>query len=238
LTFLLSRPDIDPHRIGLIGHSEGGLIAPMLAAGIDPQTTPNPNIAFLVLLAGPAVPGSVLIPEQTQLVAIASGQTSEAAEKTAAKNAQLIHIVLEADKDSPDPATLDQRLRTQFATILPEPQIDPVVKSFATPWLRFFLAYDPAPALRKITIPVLALDGSKDVQVSAAQNLPALRAALTAAGNTHFEALELPGLNHLFQPATTGGPNEYGQIETTIDPSVLIKLSTWILQQPPLHTTP
>jgi fermentation-respiration switch protein FrsA (DUF1100 family) len=96
------------------------------------------------------------------------------------------------------------------------------------PWGRYFIAYDPAPALRKVTCPVLALIGEKDTQVSAAHNLPAIRAALKAGGNKDFEALELPGLNHLFQSAKTGAPAEYGQIEETISPNALDKIGSWI----------
>ncbi len=93
------------------------------------------------------------------------------------------------------------------------------------------MEYDPALALRKITCPVLALNGSKDSQVPASQNLPAIRAALQAAGNTHFEIVELPGLNHLFQTAKTGSPTEYSQIEETISPVALNKISSWIIKQ-------
>jgi hypothetical protein len=225
LTFLRSRPEVDPHRIGLIGHSEGGIIAPMIAAR-------NKSVAFIVLLAGPGVPGSQLLPEQARLLALASGMSSDAAAKVATDETQLINLTLQAEKNPQDAAALDQQLRTQFATILPAARIDATVKVFTSPWFRFFLAYDPTTALSHVTCPVLALDGSKDVQVSAAQNLPAIRAALTAAGNTHFEAIELPGLNHLFQPATTGSPAEYAQIETTIAPEVLAKVAAWIHQQP------
>ena len=224
LAYLRSRPEIDSHRTGLLGHSEGGLIAPMIAAR-------NKSVAFLVLLAAPGVPGSQLLPEQRRLLALASGMSPEEATKLSTDEAHLIDLVLAAERSSTNPANFDQQLRTNFATLLPADRIDAAVKAFSSPWLRFFLSYDPAPALRHVTCPVLALDGSKDIQVSAAQNLPAIRSALTAGGNTHVETEELPSLNHLFQPATTGSPTEYGQIDITISPDVLTKISTWILQQ-------
>ncbi len=230
LAYLRSRPEINPHRTGLLGHSEGGLIAPMIAAKDQPAAR-NKSVAFLVLLAAPGVPGSQVLPEQSRLIALAAGMSPDFATKVSADEAHLIDFVLQAEKSSTTPAAFDQQLRTSFATMLPANRVDAAAKAFSTPWLRFFLSYDPATALSHVTCPVLALNGSKDVQVSAAQNLPAIRAALAAAGNTNVELEELPGLNHLFQPATTGSPNEYGKIETTIDPAVLAKISTWILQQ-------
>ncbi|MGA3019698.1 MAG: prolyl oligopeptidase family serine peptidase, partial [Bryobacteraceae bacterium] len=98
-------------------------------------------------------------------------------------------------------------------------------------WYRYFLTYDPAPALRKLTCPVLAINGSKDTQVPPQQNLPAIRKALEEGGNKHFEAVELPGLNHLFQTAKTGAVAEYAQIEETISPVALEKIGNWLLKQ-------
>ena len=94
-----------------------------------------------------------------------------------------------------------------------------------------FCSYDPAVALSKLTCPVLAINGEKDLQVPPQQNLPPIRKALEAAGNKHFEVVELPGLNHLFQTAKTGSPNEYTQISETISPIALEKIAGWILKQ-------
>jgi pimeloyl-ACP methyl ester carboxylesterase len=229
-SYLLARPEIDPHRTGLLGHSEGGIIAPLIAAR-------NKSVAFVILLAGPGVSGAQLLPEQVRLLSLASGMAPDTASKLSTDEAHLIALAVVAQKSTTDPATLDQRLRSNFATMLPADKLDAAVQAFSTPWLRFFLSYDPATALAHVTCPVLALDGSKDVQVSAAQNLPAIRSALAAAGNTHVETEELPGLNHLFQPATTGSPSEYGKIDTTLSPEVLTKVSTWINHQPPPQST-
>ena len=127
---------------------------------------------------------------------------------------------------------LDKALRERLATgDVPEAQVGAAVKQLTSPWFRYFLSYDPATALRKVTCPVLALNGEKDLQVPPAQNLPAIRAALEAGGNKHFEVDEMPGLNHLFQTAKTGAPSEYAEIEETMSPVVLEKIASWILKQ-------
>jgi fermentation-respiration switch protein FrsA (DUF1100 family) len=114
---------------------------------------------------------------------------------------------------------------------VPEAQIGLAIKQFTSPWFRYFLTYDPATALRKVTCPVLAINGSLDKQVLPSQNLPPIRKALAESGNQHVEVDELPGLNHLFQTAKTGSPAEYSQIEETISPVALDKMATWILKQ-------
>jgi pimeloyl-ACP methyl ester carboxylesterase len=231
LALLKTRPEIDPHRIGLIGHSEGGLIAPMLAAGMVP-TDPaarSKDVAFIVMVAGPGTPGVDIITAQTRLLDEASGMPKDAAEKAAAQERTILDLVV----TEKDPAALDKKLHDALAGELPEAQIAPAIKQLTSPWFRYFLTYDPAPALRQVKCPVLALDGSKDLQVQPEQNLAAIRADLTAGGNTHFETVEFPNLNHLFQTATTGSPNEYATIEETFAPIALEKITTWINQQPP-----
>jgi fermentation-respiration switch protein FrsA (DUF1100 family) len=130
-----------------------------------------------------------------------------------------------------DEAALGPALRQKLIGLVPEAQIDAQIATLRSPWYRFFLAYDPAPALRSLRCPVLALNGEKDLQVPAGPNAAAIRAALEAGGNTRSQVEELPGLNHLFQHATTGSPNEYARIEETIAPEVLEKISTWIEKQ-------
>ena len=219
--FLKTRSEIDPRRIGLIGHSEGGIIAPMLAAS-------DPDIAFIVMMAGSGVPGDQIIVEQSRLISEAGGESKENAAKDAEEEREMLHLV-ETEKD---PATLEHLLGVKMAAEgVPDAQIATQIREVTSPWFRYFIAYDPAVALRKLTIPVLALNGSLDLQVPPALNLPAIRKALEEAGNKHFEIDELPGLNHLFQTAKTGSPAEYGQIEETISPIALDKIATWILKQ-------
>jgi uncharacterized protein len=221
IDYLLTRPEIDAHRIGLIGHSEGGVIAPMVAAR-------NSHVDFIVMLAGSTVPGDQIIIEQGRLIALAEGESKEKVDENSVAQQKLFTIT-ETEKD---PVMRDKALRDVLtAANTPEKMIDGQIKTLTSPWFIYFLSYDPATALSKLTIPVLALNGEKDLQVPPAQNLPVIRKALDTAGNKHYEADELPGLNHLFQTAKTGSPKEYGEIEETIAPSVLTKIGDWILAQ-------
>jgi fermentation-respiration switch protein FrsA (DUF1100 family) len=220
IAYLKTRPEIDHNKIGLIGHSEGGAIAPMIAAR-------NKDVAFIVMMAGTGVPGDQILVAQGEAIAIASGKSPADAAKNAAKEKEMLTLV-ETEKDQ---AVLEKELKEKMAGDLPEAQIGIQIKQVTSPWFRYFLTYDPATALRKVTCPVLAINGSLDKQVLPNQNLPAIRKALQESGNKQYEVDELPGLNHLFQTAKTGSPAEYSQIEETISPVALEKLSTWILKQ-------
>jgi uncharacterized protein len=220
IAYLKTRPEVDLHKIGLIGHSEGGVIAPMIAAR-------NHDVAFIVMMAGTGVPGYQVLVAQSQAIEVASGNDPAVAAKNAAKEKDMLTLV-ETEKDT---ATLEKLLREKLAGDVPQGVIGLQIKQLTSVWFRYFLTYDPATALRKVTCPVLALNGSLDKQVLPSQNLPAIRKALDAAGNQHVEIDELPGLNHLFQTAKTGAPAEYGQIEETMSPVALEKISTWILNQ-------
>jgi len=218
--FLRTRSEVAPHRIGLVGHSEGEAIAPMVAAQ-------DHDIGFIVMMAGTGVPGEQVIVEQMLLISEAAGVPQEKAEKSADEERRLLTLVV-TEKDD---AVLKKELREQLAGHGQAAQLDAEIEGIITPWYRFFLAYDPATALRKVRCPVLALNGARDLQVSSAQNLPAIRKALEDGGNRHFEVDELPELNHLFQVAKTGAPSEYAEIEETMSPVALDKVARWILKQ-------
>jgi fermentation-respiration switch protein FrsA (DUF1100 family) len=220
INYLKTRPEVDTHKIGLIGHSEGGIIAPMIAAR-------NPDVAFIVMMAGSGVPGDEILVAQVEAIAESSGKTHDEAVKAGAKQREILTLV----KTEKDPAKLEKDLKEKLADEGMEAQLGIEIKALTSPWFRYFMSYDPATALRKVTCPVLVLNGEKDKQVPPAQNLPAIRKALEQAGNKHFEIDELPSLNHLFQTAKTGSPSEYAQIEETIAPVALDKMSTWILKQ-------
>ena len=220
IAYLKTRPEIDTRKIGLVGHSEGGVIAPMVAAR-------NHDVAFIVMMAGTGVPGDEVIAEQTRLIMEASGASHEAAAKRAANQLEMLALI----KQEIDPAALDKKVREKLSGQMSEAQIGAAVLQLNSPWMRYFVSYDPAVALSKITCPVLAINGEKDLQVPPQQNLPPIRKALEGAGNKHFEVVELPGLNHLFQTAKTGSPNEYAQISETISPLALDKIAGWILKQ-------
>ena len=217
IVYLKTRSEIDRHKIGLIGHSEGGIIAPMVAAR-------NRDVAFIVLMAGTGLPGARIVVEQVRMMNAASGMSGDKLAETTARHREIVEIF----KSEKDEAVFAQKVRERMTGKLTDAEINMAIALGKGPWGRYFVEYDPAPALRKVTCPVLALIGEKDTQVSAAQNLPAIRAALQAGGNRDFETDELLGLNHLFQSAKTGAPAEYGQIEETMSPKALDKIASWI----------
>jgi fermentation-respiration switch protein FrsA (DUF1100 family) len=222
LLFLKSRPEVNTRKIGIVGHSEGGMIAPMIAAR-------STDVAFIVMMAGTAVPGDQVLYEQVRLGNQAAGVPGDKIAETIAQEREILGLV----KNTKDDIELEKQLRAKIAGKIPENQVELQIRALKSPWFRYFLGYDPATALRKVTVPVLAINGSKDTQVSAAQNLPVIRKSLTTAGNRDHEEVELPGLNHLFQTAKTGSPAEYAQIEETISPMALEKVGDWIVA----HTT-
>jgi alpha-beta hydrolase superfamily lysophospholipase len=222
MAFLRSRKDIDPRHVGLIGHSEGGLIVPIVAAR-DPQT------AFIVMMAGPGVDGADVWMEQLRLILKAAGVPDVQIAIASAQRREQIAII----RAERDPEKAAAQLRALAPPELPKAAVDAAIAQVNTDWFREFFDYDPAPTLRQVRCPVLALDGAKDLQVSAAQNLPAIRAALV--NNPDAEIEELPGLNHLFQTANTGGIAEYAQIEQTIAPSVMDTITNWILKHVGAH---
>jgi fermentation-respiration switch protein FrsA (DUF1100 family) len=218
--YLKTRAEVDPRKIGLIGHSEGGIIAPMVAAL-------NHDVAFIVLMAGTGVPGDQILVAQKQLIEEASGLSHEQAEKDVAQERELIAMV-KGQKDTP---ALERELKQKLAGTASEAELTGEVKFLSSPWLRYFITYDPADGLARVKCPVLAINGEKDLQVPPKLNLPAIRKALEAGGNKNFDVEELPGLNHLFQTAKTGSPNEYAQIEETMSPVAQEKIAGWILKQ-------
>ncbi|HEY6468548.1 MAG TPA: alpha/beta fold hydrolase [Candidatus Dormibacteraeota bacterium] len=234
--FLHERPKIDANRIGLIGHSEGGLIAPIVAARMA-------SIAYIVLMAGPGLPGEDILLAQGELIARAE-HTSEA---QIAANADLQREIFAIVRSERDPQVAEPLLRavvrdglsklarmaaTDPSTVADtEHLVEAQVQAVNSPWFRFFLTYDPRPVLAKVRCPVLALDGDHDLQVPAEENLVAIRDAMHAGGNDRLTARMLPGLNHLFQTSTTGHPSEYGTIEETIAPAALDLIGSWIREQ-------
>jgi uncharacterized protein len=221
VAYLKTRPEVDPHRIGLIGHSEGGIVAPMAAAR-------NPDVAFVVMMAGSGVPGDEILVAQGILISEAAGTNPEEAEKNAVEEREVLALV-EHEKDD---ATLEKLLRERLSGKLTEAQLGTQLKTVISPWFRYFLTYDPATALQKVTCPVLALIGEKDLQVPPKQNLPVIQKALADGGNKNFEVDELPGLNHLFQTAKTGAISEYSEIEETMSPVAMEKIAGWIWNLP------
>ena len=228
LAYLKTRKEIDPKKIGLIGHSEGGMIAPMVA-------TRSNDVAWVVLLAGPALRGEDTLLLQSELILKTAGVNDGQIANTREFNKQTYALV----RQEKDAAALEAKLNalvqsSGMSASLPPAALQAQVRLMASPWFRFFLDYDPVPALRKTMCPVLALNGEKDLQIAPKENLAGIQKALQEGGNKDFQTTELPGLNHLFQHCPTGSPTEYGGILETMAPEVLNAVSDWLLK----HTTP
>jgi pimeloyl-ACP methyl ester carboxylesterase len=236
LDFLKGRTEIDGKKLGLIGHSEGGIIAPIAAAR-------SKDVAFIVLMAGTGLPGAQIVEAQAQLILKAAGSSESEMKFERDAQKRLIDIIVQ-EKDEKAArsklATALQEIRSALSDSDRKPLSnspgglsEAAVDAFNNAWFRYFLTYDPRPALRRVRCPVLAINGEKDLQVPAKENLAQIEKALKAGGNRNVKTVELPGLNHLFQPCKTGSPSEYGTIETTIAPEALKKIGDWILEQPP-----
>jgi hypothetical protein len=171
------------------------------------------DVAFVVLLAGMGVVGEQLLYHQGERLLKAFGRPPEAIAAQRKTQEQVFSLL----KQESDPAVIDAKLGA-LRKALPGSLV----------WLRFALAYDPAPALRKVKCPVLAINGELDLQVDPDQNLPAIEAALKEGGNKDVTIAKLPKLNHLFQTAKTGLPAEYSQSEETMAPVALNTISEWI----------
>lgn len=232
IEYLKARKEINPKQIGLIGHSEGGLIAPMVAVK-------SPYVAFIVLMAGTGLTGEEILYLQGALISRAMGVSEEDITKNRQFNEKIFSVI----KEEKDKKNAEERLRQMFMEDWekmsdekkeqigdPEVFLKAQLQSLLSPWLKFFLTYDPKPTLSKVKCPVLAINGEKDLQVPPKENLSAIEEALVAGGNKNFIVKELPGLNHLFQTAQTGVPSEYVKIEETISPIALKIITDWILE--------
>jgi pimeloyl-ACP methyl ester carboxylesterase len=220
--FLKGRKEIDPTKIGLIGHSEGGTIAPIAASR-------SGDVAFIVMMAAVGLPGDQYNIQFEESIARSSGLSEEV---IASKRAIQESVFAVLKKDEPD-SILRVELSDLLAGLeppLPEARIPSTVDWYLSPWFRFTILYDPAPTLRRVKCPVLAIYGEKDVQVPPDRNAEGIEAALKKGRNKDYQVEVLPGLNHLFQTAETGAPAEYSKIEETLSPVVLERIATWILE--------
>ncbi len=230
--YLKTVKDVNPHKIGLIGHSEGGLIAPVVA-------DETPDVAFIVLLAGPGLPGNQILLKQEALISRLQGVPEKTVERDTAFKAKLFEIIKQ-DKDNQKIKSDFEKVINDYYSSLTESEkkdadsadkmLNEFTKALTSPWMEYSIRYNPVPALENVKCPVLALDGSKDMQVPAEEDLAAIKAALEKGGNKNFEVHLLPGLNHLFQDAETGAPSEYGKIEETFSTRALKIMGDWILK--------
>jgi pimeloyl-ACP methyl ester carboxylesterase len=229
LEFLRTRPEIDPKRVGLLGHSEGGIIAPIVAAR-------NSNVAFIVLMAGTGVPGAEIVLRQQALIARAGG-VSEAEIKDLTRDSLRYQRALRGKSEAERKKNIDAYLSEAWKKMAPgvkatfgteEEFKKSSMPAMVNPWSVEFFTLDPREYLKKVKVPVLAINGEKDLQVDPKQNLPEIEKALKAGGNKQVTVRTLTGLNHLFQFAETGSPSEYAQIEETLSPSFLLEVTNWL----------
>lgn len=232
INYLKTRKEVNKSKIGLIGHSEGGIIAPMIASK-------SKDVNFIVMLAGSGIRGAELLLLQQQLVKKASGISEEDLADSQAFYKGLFEIITDVKNETEMQTAFDNYLKLATQK-MPEAEkggmtnadfIKLMDRQMLSPWMKYFLRYDPAPALEKVTIPVLALIGEKDLQVPPKENLEAIKTALEKGNNKKSTVKELPNLNHLFQESTTGSPSEYAEIEQTFSPEALKEISNWIAVQ-------
>ncbi|MEE9436076.1 MAG: alpha/beta hydrolase [Candidatus Adiutricales bacterium] len=233
--YLKARKEIDPNKIGLIGHSEGALIAGFAAAE-------RPDISFMVLMAGPGVVGEELLYLQSSAIRAATGLNEKDVAQEQKVREKIFRIIIEEE----DRAAARKKIREILFDLMAktadklegtqkkeamaaiEKNVEAQLEQLLAPWLRFFLSHDPGPTLMRVTCPILAITGEKDLQVPPKENLAAIEQALKKAEHPDFTIMELPGLNHLFQTAETGLISEYGKIEETFSPAALKIIGDWI----------
>lgn len=221
--FLKSRRGIDPGRIGLLGHSEGGMVAPIAASR-------SGEVGFVILLAGPGVPGYDMMLRQIEQLNRSAGLPQNVIVKNLAIQRRIMDLVRQEKNDEALRGKLRELLRAEL-TGAPDAFLDAKVQEAMFPGFRALITHDPRPALRQVKVPVLALNGALDLQVDAEQNLPEIEKTLKDAGNKDVTVRRLPGLNHLFQTAKTGTLVEYVQIEETISPELLDVVTRWIVER-------
>jgi uncharacterized protein len=234
--FLKKREDIDQHAIGLLGHSEGGLVATMLSAK-------DQDVAFVVLLAGPAVRGDKVILGQIERMVRGSGATDSTLQEALRMQERVYESVradtgwagvrsmlLDGMKKSIGEMSAEQRASSGLSDSVLSARVDAQMSQIRSPWFHRFVTYDPAPDLRKIACPVLALYGSLDSQAPPAQSRPVLEEIFASAGKKNAIIRTFEGANHLFQAAISGSPTEYGTLKKEFLPGVMDAITGWLVQ--------
>ena len=233
IEYLKTRKEINKKQIGLIGHSEGAIIAPIVASK-------SKDISFIVLLAGPGIQGDKLLLLQQKLIGKASGISDEDLVKNELSNRKAFDIINQSTSNAQLNIDLTnfikQSLKDSPNTEIPggmseDDFVKLQVNQITNPWMQCFIKYNPAPTLEKVKCPVLALNGAKDLQVPPKENLEAIKEALIKGGNKKATIKELQNLNHLFQECKTGLPQEYSTIEQTFSPTALTEILNWLQTQ-------
>ncbi len=235
--YLLTRSEIDHKKIGLLGHSEGGIIAPMVAARLK-------DIAFIVLMAGPAVSGDKIISKQIEHLMRAGGAT-DAEIKTELARQELVYKVVRTNKgwdalklelqkdakESLNKMTAEERKAITDEDKLINTSVDAKIKGAKSPWFKYFIDFDPAKQLEKVKCPVLTLFGELDMQVPLELNKEPMEKVFKKSGNKDYTIHVFPKANHLFQEAITGNPAEYATLKKEFAPGFMDKITDWIKQR-------
>ena len=223
--FLRSRKDIHKRKVGLIGHSEGGLIASIVASKC-------PQIAYIILLGAPGTSIEENLYQQNEMIRMAEGESSNMIGLYNSLQKQIFSIIKEEANDS----VAAEKLRSAYTMnryhlLSPEQKknIDTRINDLLTPYFKDIIKCDPSPFLQNVKCPVLAITGKKDLQASPTINLAAMDEAFKSGGNKNYKLIELPGINHMMQTCKKGTISEYANIEETISPLVLNTISQWIL---------
>ncbi len=227
IAYLKTRKEINSNKIGLIGHSEGGYIAPLVAAK-------SKDVAFIIMLAGPGIPCDELLVLQNALISKASGMKQKEIDKNKKINSGAYDLVKKSTNNQKLSNDLTEYFNEKFEKSMSDDKqgfVEMQVKELTSPWMQYFLKYNPSPALEKVHCPVLALNGAHDLQVPPNENIEAIRKSLTKAGNKNVTTKILPKLNHLFQECATGLPDEYAEIEQTFSPTALNEILNWLKVQ-------
>jgi fermentation-respiration switch protein FrsA (DUF1100 family) len=223
--YLRTRKEIDKSKIGLMGHSEGGVIAPIVAGN-------SKDVDFIVLLAGTGIRGDKLMLLQKEKIERQMGVPENEIQKGQEIFKGAYEIILKSDATDANLKTqINSYFKLQFGDKMNEGQLSGLTAQITSPWMIYFLKFDPSTALEKVKCPVLAINGDKDLQVPAEANIDAIKRTLAKEGNKKVTTKVLPNLNHLFQECKTGSPDEYATIEQTFSPIALEEISKWILLQ-------
>ncbi len=235
--FLESRNDINPRQIGLCGHSEGGIVAPLAASRCK-------DIAFIILISGTAVDGMTILLSQAELIARANGNAETDIQENMELSRKLFSALREGQSLDRFREEIFQAGRRQLDRMKPEErqainnpdqylqtQVDAQMKQLQSPWFRYFLSYDPAPTMERVQCPVLALFGGLDLQVPAEINKQAMEKALTKANNKEYLIKVFPKANHLYLSAATGSPSEYAAMKKEFVPGFLDTMTEWMLKR-------
>ncbi|MEO8350845.1 MAG: alpha/beta fold hydrolase [Chthoniobacteraceae bacterium] len=233
VAWLKGRPEVNGRKIGLVGHSEGGITAPRAAVQ-------SPDVAFIVLLAGVGVPMEELLLRQATDLMRVMGASDETIARQNSAQAEIFRIFREEGASPEAQKRIRNAIRKSVEGYSPEQlqafgfseaTVEGQIQMISSPWFAEIFSYVPRPVLKEVKCPVLAINGEKDIQVAANENLSGIAEAVKSGGNQQVTTIALPGLNHLFQACTTGAMSEYGQIDETFNPKALDTVSKWIRAQ-------